>query len=68
MRAIKMGRPTGLEPSRRFEGKSLENADLVEGLFLGTGNKKQEGVGRGREKRGVGQPPDNLRSRLRGLA
>jgi len=28
---LKMGRPTGLEPSRHLEAKSLENVDLVEG-------------------------------------
>jgi hypothetical protein len=37
-----MGRPTGLEPSRRLEAKSLENADFVEDWFLENGYGKQE--------------------------
>jgi hypothetical protein len=45
-----MGRPTGLETPEPTEAKSLRNADLVEGLFLENGNRKQGGAKKGREK------------------
>jgi hypothetical protein len=42
-----------------LEAKSRANADLVDCYFLGTGNKKQEGTGKGRKKPVFGQLSGN---------
>jgi len=48
------------EPIPRVEAKSFENVDLVDSLFLGTGDRKQRVAVKRRQKRNSWQPGGNL--------
>src|ERR1700678_3859014 len=57
-----MAEREGFEPFFRIEAKSWVFANFVEFQFLGTGDKKQRGAPKGRQKHGSWKPCGNLRA------